>query len=126
MTIITKGIINTFKEGGGTPPPVELPPVITLHPTDVTVVEGETATFTADADDYLTVQWWFSVAGGGWGHVSEPSGTTPTLTTDVLDVGNDGYQYKAIYTNATGEAETAPALLTVTPITILLAGTNNG
>lgn len=85
---------------GATP---EDPPVITLQPIDAVGHIGDSIEFTADADDYETVQWqtrksdlddWEGIPGG--------TGTTLTITAEQ-SIDND--QYRAVFAK-NGEAAT--------------------
>jgi uncharacterized repeat protein (TIGR01451 family) len=89
-------------------------PLVTLDPSDQTVLEGETATFRAEAsgDPAPTVQWQESGDGGkSWSNVSGATSTTLTLS-DVTPSMN-GYRYRALFTNTLGSATTKVATLTV-------------
>jgi uncharacterized repeat protein (TIGR01451 family) len=90
------------------------PPVVTVHPTGQTVVAGETATFTAAAsgNPAPSVQWYVSSNGRKWTII--PGRTATTLTVTGYD---DGYQFRAVFTNSEGSATTNAATLTVTPPT---------
>jgi hypothetical protein len=79
---------------------------VTTNPTDVSIVYGNDAIFTAagDGNPAPTVQWEVSSNGGGsysplsnGGNVS--GATTTTLTITKPGVAQDGYKYRAVFTN---------------------------
>jgi hypothetical protein len=83
-------------------------PVITTHPTNVTVTAGQTAAFsvTASGTPPLFYQWYTNSTpiGGATG----TSYTTPATTTN-----DSGTQFKVIVTNAYGSVTSSVATLTV-------------
>jgi hypothetical protein len=88
-------------------------PTITESPSNQTVVTGNTATFTAAAtgDPTPTVQWQVSTNGGtSWSNVSGATNTTYSFTAASGDNGN---QYRAVFTNSAGSATSSAATLTV-------------
>src|ERR1019366_8216331 len=88
-------------------------PVITTNPTNVSVLAGATATFTAAAtgSPAPTVQWQGSTNGGAtFTNVAGATTTTLSFTTTASQNGN---QYKAVFTNAAGSTSTTAATLTV-------------
>ena len=89
-------------------------PAITQDPANVTVVSSQTATFTSAATGTgtLTVQWQVSTNGGAT--FSNIPGATSTTYSFVTDLSQNGNQYRAVFSDATGAAVTKPALLTVT------------
>jgi len=92
-------------------------PTITTQPTNQTVTAGQTATFTAAAtgSPTPTVQWQVSTDGGvTFNNVSGATSTTLSFTTASSQ---NGYQYRAVFTNAAGTATTTAATLTVNPAT---------
>jgi hypothetical protein len=104
---------------------VDAPTVIT-NPTDVTVAEGDTATFTADATSATpqTVQWQQSTDGGTT-FTDIPGATSNTLTVPDATLAQSGTQYRAVFTNAGGTATTTAATLTVTSVTPPGCGTGS-
>jgi hypothetical protein len=97
-------------------------PTITTQPANQTVTVGQMATFTATAtgSPTPTVQWQVSADGGvTFGNVSGGTSTTLSFTTALSQ---NGYQYRAVFTNSAGTATTTAATLTVnnspTPPTI--------
>ena len=92
-------------------------PTITTQPSNQTATAGNTATFIAAASGAPTptVQWQVSTDGTNWGNVTDGTGgTTGTYTTVTLAAGDNGKQYRAIFTNGVGtDATTTAATLTV-------------
>lgn len=88
-------------------------PVITSQPQDVTVKDGETATFTVEATGTgLTYQWERDTGTGfeKWGGIN---GTSASFTTGVLSKGCSGYKYRCIVSNSAGFVTSRSATLTV-------------
>ena len=88
-------------------------PVITQHPSSLTVTEGQQATFTAAATGNPTpsVIWQVSTDGGAIYHdIGWATSTTLTFTTIAS---HNGYLFRARFTNSAGSATTAVATLTV-------------
>jgi hypothetical protein len=88
-------------------------PQVTLNPSDVTVLEGYTATFTAAASGLPTptVQWQVSTDGGQT-FTNITGATSPTLTVVAYE-GMNRYHYRAVFTNPYGVAITTDAVLYV-------------
>ncbi len=99
---------------------VGAPPVVTTNPSDLTVDPGQTATFTAAAtgDPAPTVQWQFSTNGGS--SFSNLSGGNSTTVSFTASFSQNGYKYRAVFTNSLGTATTTAATLTVLAPTSLL------
>ncbi len=92
------------------------PPAVTSNPVSVTVTEGEGVSFRASASGgpRPTVEWEVSSNGGAsWSPVA--GATTSSLTLSNVTAGQSGQQYRAVFTNPEGRAETTPATLTVEP-----------
>jgi hypothetical protein len=91
-------------------------PQVTLNPSDVTVLEGYTATFTAAASGLPapTVQWQVSTD-GGLTFTNITGATSPTLTVVAYE-GMNRYHYRAVFTNPYGVAITTDAVLYVQSI----------
>ena len=88
-----------------------LPPVVTVHPTDLTVTEGDRATFTVTAtgSGTLTYQWkkdGVDVTGG-------TGGTTPSYTTPPTVIADSDATFTCVVTNEGGDATSNPPVLTV-------------
>jgi hypothetical protein len=86
-------------------------PTVTTNPTNQTVCDGGTATFTAAASGFPTptVQWQVST-GGPFTDIPGATNTTLMFTATTAD---NGKQYRAVFTNAGGQATTTAATLTV-------------
>ena len=86
---------------------------VTTNPTDQTVCEVSTATFTAASSGFPTptVQWQVSTDGGAnFNNIPGATNTTLSFTATAADNGN---KYRAVFTNAGGSATTTAATLTV-------------
>lgn len=83
---------------------------ITNQPTDQTVNEGATATFTVVASDALSYQWEENT-GSGWVEILGATSNTYTTPTTTLDM--DGNQYRVKVTNTCGEITSDEAVLNV-------------
>lgn len=93
-------------------------PVASTQPLSQSVVAGATATFTAagSGSPGPTVQWQQSTDGGTtWANV--PSATSTTLTLTGTTTGQNGFKYRAVFTNSCGSVNSAAVTLTVTPAT---------
>jgi hypothetical protein len=98
---------------------VNTAPVVTVPPLSATVTEGSPVTFTAAASGrpVPTVQWQISTDGGHtWApDTGDVGATTNSLAIAAAAASQNGYQYRAVFLNAAGEAASAAALLTVSP-----------
>jgi CSLREA domain-containing protein len=94
---------------------VNTAPTVTTNPSNQTVCEGQTATFTAAANGSPTptVQWQVST-GGPFSNIPGATSTTLNFTASAAQNGN---QYRAVFTNTCSSATTTPATLTVNPST---------
>ncbi|PYQ35731.1 MAG: hypothetical protein DMF57_02140, partial [Acidobacteria bacterium] len=95
---------------------VHAPPAVTTQPTNQTVCNGATATFTAAASGTPapTVQWQVS-SGGPFSDIPGATSTTLTFTATSAD---NGKQYRAVFTNSCSTATTNAATLTVPTVAI--------
>jgi hypothetical protein len=102
---------------------VDFAPTVTTDPTNTTVNAGSNASFTATANDGFplptTVQWQFST-NGGTNYFNATNGgiyggvTTTTLTVLGTFAAENGYEYRAVFSNAAGlSATTTSATLGV-------------
>ncbi len=106
-------------------------PTITTQPANQAVSAGQTATFTAAAtgSPTPTVQWQVSTDGGVT--FSNVSGATSTTLSFTTTLSQNGYQYRAVFTNSAGPATTTAATLTVNAVppppsgTVTLQNTNS-
>jgi len=92
---------------------VQAPPTVTINPLSQTVAAGKHAYFTAAAtgNPKPTVQWQVSTDGGlTWTNIA---GATSTTLTIVSTLAENGYEYRALFTNIIGSAFTTAATLTV-------------
>jgi CSLREA domain-containing protein len=85
--------------------------MVTTNPSDQTVCAGASVSFTAAASGFPTptVQWQVS-SGGPFTNIPGATSTTLTFTATA---GQNGNQYRAVFTNSTGSATTTAATLTV-------------
>jgi hypothetical protein len=94
---------------------VNTAPAVTTNPTNQSVGSGQSVSFTASASGTPapTVQWQVSTNGGVT--FTNVAGATSATFTHSAPLSENGYQYRAVFTNACGTATTAAATLTVTP-----------
>jgi hypothetical protein len=92
-------------------------PAITANPTSQAVATGAMASFTASATGATSTQWQLSTnSGSTWTNIAGATAGTYTVTAAATMT---GYQYRALFTNASGSATTSAATLTVgTPVAI--------
>lgn len=89
-------------------------PVVTKQPLSTTVEEGQSASFEAAASGSPTptVQWEVSTNGGStWFQVT--GGTADRLTIPEEKISENGYLYRATFTNVVGKATTETVTLSV-------------
>ncbi|HEY5342554.1 MAG TPA: putative Ig domain-containing protein [Solirubrobacteraceae bacterium] len=101
---------------------VQAGPVVSEQPADDTVDAGGEATFKAAATGKPApgVQWQVSTDDGfTWSNVSGAS--SPTLTLTDLPAGDDGYEYRAVFTNAADAPGLAGVDSTAATLTVLSA-----
>jgi hypothetical protein len=93
---------------------VELPPVITMNPANQSVAAGLSATFSAAAtgSPTPTVQWQVSTDGGVT-FVNIAGATNTTLTLTNVTATQNGYKYRAVFSDDVDSVATTAALLTV-------------
>lgn len=87
-------------------------PTITRHPLDLMAAVGQTATFTAEAEDpfSFSIQWQCSPNGPS-GPFTDIAGNTNTLSLPEITSAQDGWAYRAVFISAAGERATTPAVL---------------
>ena len=93
-------------------------PVVTTQPTSQSVPSGGTLTFTAGASGTPTptVQWQYSVDGGtSWSNLA--GFTAASFTAGPLTAFENGWEVRAVFTNAGGTATSNAATITITPAT---------
>jgi len=91
-------------------------PEVVTNPASQKVSDGAKATFAAAASGYPTptVQWQQSRDGGAtW---TDVAGATSTTLSFTAVLGNNGYQFRAVFTAGTDVATTTAATLTVTAV----------
>ncbi len=100
-------------------------PTITSQPQSITVFDGDTATFTVEADDAASYQWSYQKPGTStWTDVSAASGKTATYTMTAA-ARHNGYKYRCTVKNAAGSTVSSAAKLTVrVPIVITVQPKN--
>jgi hypothetical protein len=104
---------NAAAAGSGTLT-VRVAPSILTNPSSQTVVNGASVTFSASASGYPapTVQWQVSTNGGrSFSNISGATGTSYTISATTIS--QNGYEYRAVFTNSAGTATTSAATLTV-------------
>ncbi len=93
------------------------PPVVTQNPSNQIVSAPDGVSFTAKAsgEPVPTVQWQVSTDGGvTWTDITgNTSAQTDTFTILSTSSNMNGYQYRAVFTNAVGTATTKAATLTI-------------
>ncbi len=93
---------------------IENPPFLQGQPLEQTVLEGQPAEFHthASGNPAPTVQWERSIDGGKTFQPIEGA-TSETLTIASPTIAEDGYRFRATWTNVVGSATTAAATLNV-------------
>lgn len=102
---------------------VNTAPVITQNPIDVAACNGSSVSFSAAASGGASVQWQVSTNGGAT-FADIPGATSGTLTFTATTAQN-GYKYRAVFTNGCSSANSTAATLTIgntTPPVIVLSG----
>ncbi len=102
--------------GAGARPAAETQkaPKVTKQPANVTVTEGQSASFSAAASGTPapTVQWERSTDEGvSWSPIGEATANTFTIASTTAS--ENGYAFRATYTNAAGKTQTLAVVLTV-------------
>nr|WP_321232667.1 choice-of-anchor D domain-containing protein [uncultured Psychroserpens sp.] len=91
-------------------------PTISTQPTNQSVIEPNTATFSVVSSDATSYQWEINT-GSGWNNVTGGSGaTTDTYTTPATSTTMDGDLYRCIVTNTCGSTTSNAATLNVSVI----------
>lgn len=86
-------------------------PVITEQPSNVTVTEGQTATFKVTATSAVSYQWYYQKPGDTTWYKVTVDGTSATYTLKV-EPRHNKYKYKCVVTNGAGSVESGIAILT--------------
>jgi hypothetical protein len=110
---------NAADDGSSTLTVVPLAaPEVTLNPVNHTTSAGDPVSFTAMAtgSPVLSVQWQVSTDGGITFHnVTGTVTATTTTLTFYASLSENGFKYRAVFTNSAGIATTLVATLTVEP-----------
>jgi hypothetical protein len=96
-----------------TPSSVETPPSVTTQPSNQTAAVGGTATFTVHATGSSPLRYQWSKDG-----VPISGATSPTYTTEVVAISDDGSMYSVLVSNSAGDVTSDPARLSVTPSSV--------
>jgi hypothetical protein len=93
---------------------VRYAPIVGTNPTNQTANAGQSVTFTAAAtgNPTPTVQWQVSTNGGA-SFTNISGATKTTLTLSSTTAAQNGYEYRAVFTNSIGSTTTTAATLTV-------------
>src|SRR6266498_4022264 len=93
---------------------INQPAVVVTNPTDQSVCDGGTATFTASSSGFPTptVQWQVSIGGP----FTDIPGATSTTLMFIATAADNGNQYRAVFTNSSGTATTTAAAVTTNPV----------
>src|SRR5947207_1647110 len=90
------------------------PPKVTKQPVNVTVEEGQPASFTATASGTpVPTQQWEVSTNGGTSFTPIEGATSGTLTIAATSFSENGYRYRAAFKNVAGEVVSNAAILTV-------------
>ena len=105
--------------------PVPQAPSFTTSPSGVSVVAGQAATFNAQAvgTPVPDIAWQSSPDGSTWTTI--PGAAAGSYSIGVTSLSDNGRQFRAVASNASGSVDSAAALLTVTPVPMaptILAG----
>ncbi len=100
-------------------------PVITAQPASVSILPGESATFTATAGGTgVTVQWQRSTDSGvTWADIASARSTTYSVAVALAD---NGTRVRAVFSNVGGSVTSAVATVTVSKATVASAGVRWG
>ena len=88
-------------------------PIITQQPQNVQTFVGEVATFSLTAVGPALTYQWQSKAPGGGSFANIAGATSPSYTTSVTALPNNGTQYQCVVTNTQGAVTSSVALLGV-------------
>jgi alpha-tubulin suppressor-like RCC1 family protein len=99
---------------------VQMVPTLTHQPTGLSVNEGQSATFEATASGFPTptVQWQVSTdEGATWSEVA--GATASQLVIASANRTENGYEYRAVFTNSAGSATSQAATLSVHAVPVV-------
>jgi uncharacterized protein (TIGR03437 family) len=88
-------------------------PSINTQPGNQTVCENGNASFSANANNATAVQWQVSTDGGA--SFENVAGGTNAMLSFTVNTGQNGYRYRALFSNTCGIETTNAALLSVNP-----------
>ena len=119
VTALPQDFAVTNTTGGTTPTSVSTStsscPTLAVisSPSSLSVTSGQSASFSATAtgSPAPTVQWQVSADGGAT--FTDLPGATSTTLTFAADMSQNGYLYRAVFTNTSGSVTTSAATLTV-------------
>jgi alpha-tubulin suppressor-like RCC1 family protein len=112
--LIASGLISTAAWASAARPDANKAPSVTVAPSNMVVEEGQTATFESKASGVPTptVQWQISTnAGSTWSNVE--GATSDLLTITDTKASENGYEFRAVFTNVAGKATSKEATLSV-------------
>jgi hypothetical protein len=101
---------------------VDLPPAVISQPASVSVAAGKKATFSAAASGTpaATVQWQVSTDGGKT-FTNIQGATAANLMLNNVAASQNGYEYRAVFTNPVGQVASKAVTLTVTSAPVVTA-----
>ena len=101
-------------------------PAVTTNPSSQIKSVGDPVTFSAAAtgNPAPSVKWQRSTDGGG--SFSDIPGATNATYSFVAAAGQNGFRFRAVFTNAVNNATSAAAILTLTPRTLSVSTAGNG
>ncbi|WP_259556318.1 immunoglobulin domain-containing protein [Vibrio harveyi] len=112
---------------GGSPPPVD-PPVITQGPKNITVKEGETATFTINAENYDDLQWQendpIAVKRRAWADIPGANGLSYTTDPTTMEMNGNRFRCQAKNTATTVTSTVGFLYVTDEDLYTITIGTN--
>lgn len=94
-----------------------IPPSVTTQPASVTIVEGQSATFSVVANSSTSASYQWTRNG-----TSIAGATSQSYTIATSDTALSGSAYRVVVTNAAGSVTSDPATLTVEPAPTLAVG----
>jgi alpha-tubulin suppressor-like RCC1 family protein len=112
--LLVSALISTTASASVARPDANKAPSITQAPSNAVVEEGQTATFEAKASGVPTptVQWQVSTdSGSTWSNLE--GATSDLLTITNAKASENGYEFRAVFTNVAGKVTSKAALLTV-------------
>ncbi|MFN7944976.1 MAG: immunoglobulin domain-containing protein [Blastocatellia bacterium] len=110
----TCGVTNSSVTSAAATLSVNTAPAVTTNPANQLVTSGTNATFSAAASGSPApaVQWQESSDGVNFTNISGATGASYTFAATSAQ---NGYKYRAVFTNACGTATSSAAMLTVNP-----------